>query len=158
MNDLNDREEIRELYARYCFSVDEGRPDLFAAQFTEDANLWLSDRGSYDGREAILGHVGKRSGVLLHLIHNVAIDKVDGDVAYSHGYFQLVEPKAAQCVAYGTYDDMLKRVDGRWHWYRKHVNYRFQTPEYQELAKQSRRPDFGEEPSPVPVFAELDAS
>jgi hypothetical protein len=154
MSDLEDRDEIREMYARYCFYVDEGRPDLFAAEFTEDGILWLSDRGSYHGRDEIEGHVKKRTGKTFHLIHNVAIDSVDGDVAYSHGYFQLLDPGTAACVAYGTYDDALKRVDGRWLWDRKRVNYRFRTPEYAAVAETMIRPDFGQPLEGVPAFGE----
>ena len=50
LRSLRDKDEIRELYAAYCFSVDMGRPDLFAADFSEDGILWLSDRGSFRGR------------------------------------------------------------------------------------------------------------
>lgn len=158
MSDLTDRDEIREMYSRYCFYVDEGRPDLFAAEFTEDGTLWLSDRGSYQGRAEIEAHVGRRTGKTFHLIHNVAIDRVDGDVAYAHAYFQLLDPQTAACVAYGTYDDALRRVDGRWHWDRKRVNYRFRSPEYVAVADTMRRPDFGEPLAGVPAFGELDAS
>jgi SnoaL-like domain len=148
--ELSDREAIREMYARYCFYVDLGRPDLFAADFAEDAQLWLSDRGSYRGRDEILAHVGRRTGVLLHLIHNVAIDPIEGDTATSHGYFQLVEPEAATCVAYGMYDDLLAREGGRWFWKVKKVNYHFRSPDYQRLSESSRRADFGESPPDVP--------
>lgn len=148
--ELSDREAIRELYARYCFYVDLGRPDLFAADFAEDATLWLSDRGSYLGRDAILAHVGKRSGVLLHLIHNVAIDPIDGDRATSHAYFQLVEPERATCVAYGMYDDLLAREGDRWRWQIKKVHYHFRSPDYLQVSESSRRPDFGAAPPDVP--------
>jgi hypothetical protein len=155
MGDLDDRDQIREMYARYCFYVDEGRPDLFAADFVPDGIMWLSDRGSYNGREEIEAHVGRRSGKTLHLIHNVAIDSIDGDVAYSHAYFQLLDPDTAATVAFGTYDDALRRLDGRWHWERKRVNYRFRSPEYVEVAKTMLRPDFGQPLDGVPAFGQL---
>jgi hypothetical protein len=154
VSDLQDREEIRELYSRYCFYVDEGRPDLFARQFTPDAVLWLSDRGSYQGRDEIEAHVTRRTGKTFHLIHNVAIDGVDGDSASSHAYFQLLDPKTGACVAYGTYDDALKRVEREWKWHVKRVNYRFRTPAYAEVAKSMMRPDFPQEPEGVRTFAE----
>jgi hypothetical protein len=155
LSELRDRDAIRELYSRYCFYVDEGRPDLFAASFTPDGILWLSDRGSYSGRVEIEAHVAGRTGKTFHLIHNVAIDVVDGDDARSHAYFQLLDPSTAACVAYGTYDDVLKRVDGRWHWHGKAVNYRFRSPEYREVADTMRRPDFGQPLEGVPSFADL---
>lgn len=155
MSDLGDRDAIREMYARYCFYVDEGRPDLFAAEFTEDGVLWLSDRGSYVGREEIEAHVARRTGKTFHLIHNVAIDEVGADRAYAHAYFQLLDPATAACVSYGTYDDVLRRVEGRWLWEKKRVNYRFRSPEYAAVAETMRRPDFGRDLDGVPAFGEL---
>ena len=154
MTDLEDRNQIREKYSRYCFYVDEGRPDLFAAEFTHSGTLWLSDRGSYNGREEIEAHVQRRTGKTFHLIHNVAIDEVRGDTAYAHAYFQLLDPGTAACVAYGTYDDVLVREDGRWLWARKRVNYRFRTADYAEMADTMRRPDYGQELTGVPAFGE----
>jgi 3-phenylpropionate/cinnamic acid dioxygenase small subunit len=154
MGDLEDREQIRELYARYCFYVDEGQPGGFAAQFVDDGILWLSDRGSYVGRDEIEAHVGRRSGKTFHLIHNVAIDRIEGDVAYAHAYFQLLDPETAATVAYGTYDDALRRVDGTWRWERKRVNYRFRTPDYAAGAATMQRPDSGQPLAGVPAFGQ----
>lgn len=152
LQEMRDREKICDLYARYCFFVDHGRPDLFAGAFTEDAVLWLSDRGSYQGREEIRKHVEKRAGKTLHLIHNVTVGEIDGDRATSFAYFQLLDPETAATIAYGTYDDSLRRVDGRWHWDRKRVNYWYRSPEYAEVAATMPRPDFGEELTGVPYF------
>jgi hypothetical protein len=154
MSELQDRDEIRELYARYCFYVDEGQPGGFAAQFTEDGVLWLSDRGSYVGRGEIEAHVARRSGKTFHLIHNVAIDVIEGDVAHAHAYFQLLSPETGATVAYGTYDDALRRVDGSWKWDRKRVNYRFRTEAYAAVAATMLRPDFGQELDGVFAFGE----
>lgn len=152
--ELADREEIRELYSRYCFFVDVGRPDLFAASFTEDGVLWLSDRGSFRGREEIEAHVTRRSGKTFHLIHNVAVDGIDGDVAFAHAYFQLISPEDASCVAYGTYDDRLLRVAGQWCWQLKKVNYAFRSPAYAAAAEGMQRPDAGEDLAGVPGFTD----
>jgi hypothetical protein len=154
VTELADREAIRELYSRYCFYVDTHRPDLFAAAFVEDGVLWLSDRGSYRGREEIEAHVGRRAGKTFHLIHNVAIDSVVGDVAYSHAYFQLLDPATAACVAYGTYDDRLRRQDGVWMWHLKCVNYEFRSAEYAAGAAKMLRPDFGQPLEGVRAFGE----
>ena len=152
---LRDREEIRELYSRYCFYVDMGMPDRFAASFSEDGVLWLSDRGSFRGREEIERHVGGRSGKTSHLIHNVAIDGVTGDEAVAHAYFQLLDPTTATTVAYGTYDDVLVRVDGSWMWRLKKVNYLYRSAEYARLADSMPREDHGCELEGVPAFGSL---
>ena len=122
--ELSDREAIRELYARYCFYVDLGRPDLFAADFAEDATLWLSDRGSYLGRDAILAHVGKRSGV------PAAPDpqrRDRPDRRRPRDVARVLPARRARatatCVAYGMYDDLLARDGDRWRWQIKKVNY-----------------------------------
>lgn len=154
-SELEDREAIREMYSRYCFYVDVGRADLFARSFVEDSVLWLSDRGSFSGRDEIEAHVGRRSGQTFHLIHNVAIDEIDGEVAYSHAYFQLLSPDDASCVAYGMYDDKLRRTAGGWAWHIKKVNYMFQTEAYAAVAATMRRRDAGEEPPGIPSFTDL---
>ena len=149
---LRDREEIRELYSRYCFYVDMGMPDRFAASFSEDGVLWLSDRGSFRGREEIERHVGGRTGRTFHLIHNVSIDGIDGDKAVSHAYFQLLDPGTGATVAYGTYDDALVRVDASWRWRLKKVNYVYRSEEYTCMADSVPRPDYGRDLDGVPVF------
>ncbi len=154
MSELEDREEIRDMYSRYCFYVDVGRADLFARSFTEDGVLWLSDRGSYRGREEIEAHVARRSGKTFHLIHNITIDRVEGEVAVSHAYFQLLSPQDASCVAYGTYDDLLRRTADGWAWQIKKVNYEFRTDAYAEVAATMQRPDAGEEPPAAPSFTD----
>lgn len=145
LQEYRQREEIRDLYTRYCFLVDHGRPDLFADDFTEDAVLWLSDRGSFNGRNEIRAHVEKRTGKTLHLIHNILVHEVAGERATSFAYFQLLDPETALTIAYGTYDDLLRRVDGRWYWDRKRVNYWYRSADYAEGAATMLRPDFGEE-------------
>ncbi len=140
---LRDKEEIRELYARYCFFVDMGMPERFAESFCEDGVLWLSDRGSFRGREEISAHVARRVGKTFHLIHNVSIDRVEEAEAVAHAYFQLLDPETAATVAYGTYDDLLVRVGGRWLWSRKKVNYTYRSPEYARVAAGMLRDDHG---------------
>lgn len=150
VRDLQHREAIRELYARYCFYVDLGRPDLFADAFTPDGVLWLSDRGSFRGRDEIRAHVERRTGRLLHLIHNVAIQHIEEPRACSHAYFQLIEPSDATCAAYGMYDDVLLYADGRWYWDRKKTIYHYQSAPYQQGVQ--RRSDFGQDLEGVPSF------
>lgn len=152
IRELAHRESIRELYAAYCFFVDQGRPDLFADAFTADGVLWLSDRGSFRGREEIAAHVGNRSGKLMHLIHNVSIVRIEEPRAWSHAYFQLIDPATGACAAYGNYDDVLTLEDDTWFWYLKKVIYQFQTPEY--AAGVIPRPDFGQPLDGVPSFVE----
>jgi uncharacterized protein (TIGR02246 family) len=151
LQELRDRERIRELYAGYCFVVDLGRPDLFASSFTEDGVMLLTDRGSFRGRAEIEAHVQRRTGKMLHLIHNVAVVRIEGDDAWAHAYFQLIEPESATCAAYGMYDDWLKRVGGRWYWHHKNVHYQYQSPEY--AAGVERRADYGSTLD-VPNFVE----
>lgn len=151
VRELVHRDAIRELYSAYCFFVDHGRADLFANAFTPDGVMWLSDRGSFDGREEIEAHVQKRSGKTLHLIHNVTILRIEEPWAWSHAYFQLLEPETGGCASYGYYDDVAKlEPDGNWYWHVKKTIYQFQTPAYSTGV--ALRPDFGLAFDRAPTF------
>ena len=50
---LEDREEIRELYARYAHAIDEGRYDEWLACFTDEGTFESSRFGKHAGREGL---------------------------------------------------------------------------------------------------------
>ncbi len=55
-------------------------------------------------------------------------------------------------VAYGTDDDVLVRVAGRWHWRLKKVNYMYRSAEYARVADGMLRPGHGRDLEGVPAF------
>jgi hypothetical protein len=106
-----DRDAIRDLYARYCLFVDTGAADEWAATFTVDAQF-LSGGDPVVGREALKAFASSLpSGMLHHMVVNEAID-IEGDSA-EYRSSVLVLSKGA-IVTTGRTRDELQRVDGSW--------------------------------------------
>jgi hypothetical protein len=126
----DDRAAIEDLQARYMFALDFHDADAYVATFTEDGVL---DYGPViKGREAIrkvIVDMGKRfsdqapdaSGlwpwVGRHNISNIVI-KVDGDKAEGRAYWfhynNNTPKRTGQLDAFGTYEDEMVKVDGKW--------------------------------------------
>lgn len=124
---LEDREQIRELRATYCFLVDDGRFDeLVDDCFTEDARCDFRSAGGdvgpfvSEGREEVRAFFGQVVASMLrgmsHTVHNHRI-AIDGDRAAGDCYFELTaeDPgSGAAVVGAGRYLDRYRRSDGRW--------------------------------------------
>jgi len=124
---LEDREQIRELRARYCFLVDDGRFDELVDEcFTEDARCdFYSTNGKMgrfvsQGREEVRAFFAQAVASLLHdmchTVHNHRIT-LDGDRAAGDCYFELTarDPATGDAVVgTGRYLDRYRRVAGAW--------------------------------------------
>jgi ketosteroid isomerase-like protein len=124
---LEDREQIRELRASYCFLVDDGRFDeLVDDCFTDDARCDFrsasGDVGPFvsQGSEEIRAFLGQVVAALLqdmsHTVHNHRIT-LDGDRAAGDCYFELTAKDPATgdaVVGAGRYLDRYRRVAGKW--------------------------------------------
>jgi hypothetical protein len=144
--------QVHHLYGRWSHALDAGHPDLVVDDFTADGVLWVSDRGSYRGKDEIAEIARGRAGAVLHAITNVIVEGVAGDRARSHAYFHMVDLSSGQVAARGMYDDDLVREDGRWLWHRKAVDFLWRSSEYAAKAETLRRPDYGQDPNPVGHF------
>lgn len=88
---LEDREEIRELVARYGPLADAGDGEAIAALWTEDGSYGVGGMGEVRGRAAIAGLMGSPTHRELmadgcaHVLGPVAID-LDGDRATARGH------------------------------------------------------------------------
>src|ERR1700761_5729027 len=120
MNKLEDKDDIRELLARYCFLLDGYRLSEFAALFAADGE-WISRNGKAMGRDAIerllRGLVpepapGKRRK---HFTANIIIE-LSGDSATVVSNFLVVrDSEAGPVIAVaGTYDDIVVRTGEGW--------------------------------------------
>lgn len=115
---MSEKDEIRELLARYCFALDADRFEEMAALFTPNG-VWETAFGSGKGREGIVaqarsiatGPRPKRA----HLTTNIVID-LDGDTATARSNWVVVQNSDAGPVigSGGAYADRLVKVDGRW--------------------------------------------
>ena len=138
MNDYSlDRAEIADLMARYLFAMDYHDADAYAECFTEDGVLDYA-MGTLEGREAIRAeaHVFRdkiaeifkdsrgRPAKLRHLVHQKAI-RLDGDRAWNTGlWWEMTNggPEGSPATpSFGTYEDELVRVGGRWLFKRRKI-------------------------------------
>jgi hypothetical protein len=121
--ELADREEIRELIARYAQRV--ARRQSPADMFTDDGALIVRMPGcaaqEIRGRqalEAMFGATNARPSRSMPAVHNTVI-AVDGDSAVATSWIELhvsddTNPDGRAFAGCGTYEDRLRRVDGRW--------------------------------------------
>jgi len=117
---LEDREEIRELYARYAHTIDNRRYDEWLDCFTDDGVFESPRFGKHTGREGLRRFTAIYKDSLggakpFHQITNV-IFKIEGDSATGGcylTYYHCKDGKAALSAA-GTYTDRLRKVDGGW--------------------------------------------
>lgn len=115
---MSEKDEIRELLARYCFALDVDRFEEMAALFTPDG-VWETAFGTGTGRDGIVAQArsistGPRPR-RVHYTTNIVID-VDGDTATARSNWVVIQnsPTGPVIGSGGGYDDRLVKVDGRW--------------------------------------------
>lgn len=137
--ELNARESIRDLVARYNATGDSGRFDPLMELFWEDAEMDIST-GTFVGHDEILsiftGTAERWSGdgtsgsgsdaagvpVATHVRHNVStlvIDMIDETHAKGYCYFSVVMPHGLD--HWGRYFDKFEARDGVWKFARRKV-------------------------------------
>lgn len=146
---LEDREEIRDLVATYCFLVDEGRFDeLVDRCFTDNAScdfrgaggglIPIISRGRTEIRNFFTAIVPGLLSHMAHTVHNHRI-KIDGDRAWGDCYFELTAIDRAtgeDVVGTGRYIDRYRRVAGSWRFETRSAEIFFIAPAKQGWSKQ----------------------
>lgn len=132
LQELLDREQIRDLVHRYCWAVDKGELADVMALFHDPCLLILAPGKRYEGRPAVLRwydvYMRNRMEVLRHLIHNQVIT-LDGDTATSKSYFDAVgDLKGESITVAGYYEDKLLRVHSDWKFTEKVIRLDFLVP------------------------------
>lgn len=128
MGDLTtaDRLAIQEALSRYCHYLDRGQWDEFAALFTDDCQLDLSQMlGLYEGTIGIrqFADLMRSAGVFMrHLVTNLVVEG-DGERARAWAYVLAITgpPGARQQQSTGRYEDELVKRDGRWLLHRRRL-------------------------------------
>jgi hypothetical protein len=121
VQELMDREEIRDVINRYAQYAGQGRGDLMGDLFTEDAILIsfmpVAGRKPLElrGRVAISNqYMRMQWGVTIPQIHNCLIS-VSGDTADSICSQEIRMIEGGQSVITSGYrEDSFRRVNGRW--------------------------------------------
>ena len=117
---LEDREQIRELYARYAITIDECRFEDWVRCFTADGVFESPIHGTHSGHDGLRKFCDYykdtwQGAQVRHMIVNVSFE-VEGD----HGngscgfiYFHIKDGNT-KLVAVGGYRDELRKVDSNW--------------------------------------------
>lgn len=121
MPDLStaDRLAVAEVLALYSHCIDRGRWDDFAALFTDDCRLDLSQvMGLYEGADGIKRFCDTMRSlpiVMRHFVTNVVI-RGDGDRAQVESYvLAITGPEGGPSSQMpGFYDDEIVRQGGGW--------------------------------------------
>lgn len=148
IQELEDRDAIKELTARYCWHVSHGEGEQVAKLFTDDGVLDVpgAANGPVRGMEALLKFY--RSSVKVpeaaipfiqnHIIH------VNGDEAHGTcGIEARFERNGESVTAAGYYEDKYRRVSGQWRFVERKIFFHHVVPLKQGWAEakgQSRTP------------------
>lgn len=138
---VEDRQEIAELRARYCHVLDGRRWDELAELFTEDGVF--DGLARVEGREAIRRFFSTRVPALgegfWHFCTNGTVD-LDGDRAAGRISMEYLSVKdGVSYVSAGHYDDELARVDGRWRFRVRRIEFYYFAPLSEGFVGQPQR-------------------
>lgn len=141
VQELADREEIRDLIATYAHRVAHG--ESIADLFTDDG-VWTIRRLPDDKVEVVSGmkqlmeHFAKRPPEDEHpmpMIHNFLI-KLDGDNGQGLNSNELrISVNGESIIASGYYEDVYRRVNGRWRFARRDTTFFHWVPIQQGWAR-----------------------
>jgi uncharacterized protein (TIGR02246 family) len=116
---MSDKDDIRELLARYCFHLDAGDFAAMADLFTPDG-VWETAFGTGTGRDGIVAQAqsistGERPR-RVHLTTNIVIT-LDGDTASAVSNWALIQnsPAGPSIGSGGAYRDRLVKSAGQWY-------------------------------------------
>ncbi len=117
---LEDREEIRELYARYAQAIDEAMYDAWLECFTDDGVFESTRFGRHVGRDGLKRFTqiyrDSLGGAQVRHICTDLLFKIEGDAATGSCYLIYYHCKDGkiQQAAVGHYRDTLRKSEGRW--------------------------------------------
>jgi len=156
LQELVDREKIREVVHRYCWAVDRGTLEEIMEFFDDDScDLALGSGQRYTGKATVQSWYERfiqNREVLRHFIHNQIIT-IEGDQAFSKCYFEATgEVQGESIVVRGIYEDTLLRVRRKWKFVEKVITMDSSDP-HEENRKKSLRA--AQPPSRLGTFATL---
>ncbi|MBW8785628.1 MAG: nuclear transport factor 2 family protein [Novosphingobium sp.] len=139
IQELTDREEIRDLIATYAHRVAHGLS--IADLFTDDGVYINRHNGAVSearGRAALEARFHDRpgdDGSAMPMIHNILIS-IDGDQATDICSNELrITENGKSIIASGYYDDQLRREHGRWKFVKRDITFFHWVPLQEGWAK-----------------------
>jgi len=116
---LADREDLKELRAKYCYYVDEQDWEPFVDLFVPDPTLDFGGMGVYEGQSGLERFAaefveGQLEGSA-HMLSNPILE-IDDDEATGRWYVEspLTFADGSGAWRQGWYRDEYQRVDGAW--------------------------------------------
>lgn len=115
-----DREQIRELYARYAFTVDYGRYEEWVKCFTEEGVFESPIFGKFQGppglRKFTALYKESMGGAQVRHVNTNVTFTIDGDHGAGACYLNYYHCKDSKVslAALGRYEDKLHKVNGEW--------------------------------------------
>ena len=118
VQDLVDREAIRDCSLRYARGLDRHDPEIYASPYHPDA---IDRHGEFLGRRDDfvpwgLALLASEWDAHTHYITNIRVD-IDGDTAHAESYVLFVQRRrdgGNHDLGGGRYIDRLERRDGEW--------------------------------------------
>lgn len=130
LQELADREQIRDLLHEYGRAFDERRLEDYANLFAEDGE-WSAGSIVARGPAEVLDMVKRAVDAIpappgcrnFHVMTNMMVE-VDGDTATAWSRFSFIEPQADGTRRFsgsGVYDDQFVRRNGKWLFFRRRL-------------------------------------
>ncbi len=122
MFNYEDREKVRELFARFCHRIDEGRYEEWVGTFTPDGVFDSPVVGRHAGREGLLkftrdlaassmGEVKQR-----HLVTNLIMNlEANRGTTLCNLTVYVTRDGVTQLLLIGGYRTELRKIDGEWY-------------------------------------------
>lgn len=117
------RNGIQRLLTLYGHLLDDLRMQEWGELFCTDAT-WTFGPYHFVGRENIVAGVGamepKKAGAVRHLTLNPILDfEADEVYSWADAVALTVSPQSSQIAAVARYHDILRKVEGRWQFFRR---------------------------------------
>ena len=128
IRELTDREEIKELTARYAHGVARGEGAKVAELFTDDGVFINEIPGAPQtvvrGREALQKFYGNiKRNVALPCIHNHLISLAGDEATGTCSIEVRIAQKGQSMIGSGYYEDRFRRENGSWKFVERHCSF-----------------------------------